>query len=56
MIGVRKRTVPPPSWTIVRKRFHKERQELRNFGVEPLVSELLPVADNLEERSRMLVR
>ena len=31
-----------------RKRFHKERQELRNFGVEPLVSELLPVADNLE--------
>ena len=31
-----------------RKRFQKERTELRTFGVEPLIQELLPVADNLE--------
>jgi molecular chaperone GrpE len=31
-----------------RKRFQKERTELRSFGVEPLVQDLLPVADNLE--------
>ena len=31
-----------------RKRFQKERGELRAFGVEPLIQELLPVADNLE--------
>lgn len=31
-----------------RKRFQKERNELRTFGVEPLIQELLPVADNLE--------
>lgn len=31
-----------------RKRFQKERSELRAYGVEPLIQELLPVADNLE--------
>ena len=31
-----------------RKRFQKERTELRTYGVEPLIQELLPVADNLE--------
>lgn len=31
-----------------RKRFQKERSELRTFGVEPLILDLLPVADNLE--------
>ena len=36
-----------------RKRFQKERTELRTFGVEPLIQELLPVADNLEQRRRL---
>ena len=31
-----------------RKRFQKERVELRTYGVEPLIQELLPVTDNLE--------
>ena len=31
-----------------RKRFQKERSELRSYGIEPLVQDLLPVADNLE--------
>ena len=31
-----------------RKRFQKERVELRSFGIEPLIQDLLPVADNLE--------
>ena len=31
-----------------RKRFQKERTELRTYGVEPLIQELLPVADNLD--------
>ena len=31
-----------------RKRFQKERTELRTYGVEPLIQELLTVTDNLE--------
>ena len=31
-----------------RKRFQKERVELRTYGVETLIQELLPVTDNLE--------
>ena len=31
-----------------RKRFQKERNELRSYGVEPLIQELLTVTDNLE--------
>ncbi|MCA9541405.1 MAG: nucleotide exchange factor GrpE [Myxococcales bacterium] len=32
----------------LRKRFQKERDELRKFGVEGLIKDLLPVVDNLE--------
>jgi len=32
----------------VRKRFNREREDLRKFGIESLLKDLLPVADNMD--------